>query len=47
MSLYKPNDDAIGNHLEAYGYYGWEDMAAEEYLPDIDEHEDNEEHDDD
>lgn len=23
MPLYVPNDDAIGNHLEPYGYEGW------------------------
>lgn len=42
MPLDRIADEYLGNHLEVYGYYGWEDMAADEYLPDIDEHEEEE-----
>lgn len=29
MPLYVPNDDAIGNHLETYGYEGWPERQEE------------------
>ena len=41
--LYKPNDDAIGNHLELFGYEGWpelQDRDPWEEIPSVDEHED-------
>jgi hypothetical protein len=24
--LYRPNDDAIGNHFEVFGYEGWPEL---------------------
>ena len=28
--LYRPNDDAIGNHFEIYGYEGWPELQEDE-----------------
>jgi len=46
MPLYVPNDDAIGNHLEPYGYEGWPELQADEdgYIlgPEWDEEDENE-----
>lgn len=45
MPLYVPNDDAIGNHFEVFGYEGWPDLQEDEdgYIlgPEWDEEDEN------
>ena len=44
--LYRPNDDAIGNHFEIYGYEGWPGLQEDDEgflpCPDMDEDEEDE-----